>query len=162
MALSPIAAAYLLFLASVSVSGSSSVTPSITLNRHEYPAQNLQGMTEGSLASALFELIQTNDILGDLIALQSDHPGMVAQFKDARRFAAALPSGLENPQVWTDGDTEVVLEWIKGDWHAVVSFEGGGEFGYAMRQGSQFIPGEQVGNCDRALPSDLLKYIAKI
>ncbi len=131
-------------------------------------AQYFSKLSEGSAIPARLFALEgprsdtASAFLDALNALASAHPSMASQFADAQKFSSALPSGLATPHVWTDGDTEVVLEWISGERHAVVSFEGDGNFGYAMKQGSRFNPGQQSGNCDRPLPTDLLKYIAEI
>jgi hypothetical protein len=131
-------------------------------------AQRLSMVAKGTFGRAPLTVIEapkihtSSNILNTLRILESAHPLIVAQFSDARKFAAALPDGITTPQISTDGETEVVFEWISGERHAVVSFEGDGEFGYAMRQGSRFIPGGQLGKSDDILPTDLLKYVTEI
>ncbi len=101
------------------------------------------------------------NVISALNELEARHPLLAAQFSDARKLGSALPAGFAIPRIWTDGETEVVFEWISKVRHAVVSFEGDGGFGYAMRQGSRFVPGAQSGNCADAPPLDLLNYIAE-
>lgn len=101
-------------------------------------------------------------ILQNLDVIEKANPSMASQIADARKFAAALPSGLTVPRAWTDGESEVVLEWIKGEKHAIVSFEGDGEFGYAMRQGDRFSPGSSPNNVEVAALDDLIDYLAHL
>jgi hypothetical protein len=93
---------------------------------------------------------------------ETAHPSLSAQIADARTFVATLPSNIDAPQIWTDGEGEILFEWIKGNHHAAVSFEGDGEFGYALRLGSRFVPGTHNGRCGGMLPIDLLRYLAEI
>ncbi len=102
------------------------------------------------------------DILQKLDVLEKANPLMASQTADARKIASALPSGLMVPRAWTDGESEVVLEWIKGEKHAIVSFEGDGEFGYAMRQGDRFAPGSSPNNVEEAALDDLIDYLADL
>jgi hypothetical protein len=117
--------------------------------------------------SPLVEVAQTKidtaaNVVSALNDLEARHPLLAAQFSDARKLGSVLPAGFAIPAIWTDGETEVVFEWIGKAHHAVVTFEGDGEFGYAMRQGSRFTPGAQSGKCADAPPPDLLNYIAEI
>jgi hypothetical protein len=95
-----------------------------------------------------------------LQAMKSEYPAMSAQFEDAILFAKLFDDGLAQPAIWTDNETEVVLEWMlpKGR-HAVVSFEGDSEFGYALRFGDKFVPGEMSGLKPFRLPDDLSRYL---
>jgi len=103
------------------------------------------------------------NILQNLDLIEKANPGMLPQIRDVRKFALALPWGLTMiPRIWTDGESEVVLEWIKGDKHAIVSFEGAGDFGYAMRQGERFAPGTSPNDIDVAAFDDLVEYLAQI
>jgi hypothetical protein len=101
-------------------------------------------------------------ILQKLDVIEKANPSMASQIADARKFASALPSGLTVPRAWTDGESEVVLEWINGEKHAIVSFEGDGEFGYAMRQGDRFAPGSSPNNVEVAALDDLIDYLAHL
>jgi hypothetical protein len=102
----------------------------------------------------------TASILQRLDALLNDFPAMRSQITDAGRFALTLPSTIAMPQIWTDGETEVAFEWISGAKHAAVTFEGDGGYGYATRQGAQFIPGDVTGKIGGSPPEDLFNYIA--
>lgn len=108
-------------------------------------------------------IIDAPSSLGSLLNLEpiaSTHPALASQFADAKKFAYSLPSDLSLPRVWTDGETEVALEWIAGEKHAIASFEGGGNFGYAMRRGNEFVPVASSNNIDEASLGDLIQYLA--
>ena len=87
---------------------------------------------------------------------------MAAQVAGARKFVAMIPAGLAAPRVWTDGETEVVFEWIANEKHAIVSFERDGNFGYAMLHGDQFEPGSSANSIDAASIEDLVTYLSDL
>ena len=96
-----------------------------------------------------------------LQAMKREYPDMSVQFDDAISFARLFDDGLVQPAIWTDNEAEVVLEWLLPRCqHAIVSFEGDGEFGYAFRIGDKFIPGSISGSKPFCLPSDLVQYIS--
>jgi hypothetical protein len=78
---------------------------------------------------------------------------------EALRFLAKLSADSPRPSIWTDSETEIVFEWIDGPRHAVVSFEGDGEFGYAIKADGLFVPGAFRGDPKGSLPADLSEYI---
>ncbi len=138
-------------------------------NKNTALSQRMVRVTEEkSLGPQLISLDATNtlfaasDVFNILQNLETAHPSMAAQVADARAFATALPPELVAPQISTDGEGEILFEWIKDERHAAVTFEGDGEFGYAMRRGSRFVPGAQTGKCADRLPIDLLRYLAEI
>jgi len=94
--------------------------------------------------------------------MKLQYPLMQKQFDDAIEFAEGFPDTLLAPSVWTDNEAEVVLEWILPEKrHAVISFEGDGQFGYALRFGDQFFPGKASGRKPFSPPSDLVRYISE-
>lgn len=96
-----------------------------------------------------------------LHTMKSEYPAMSAQFEDAILFAKLFDDGLAQPAIWTDNEAEVVLEWmLPKERHAVVSFEGESEFGYALRFGDKFVPGKMSGLKPFRLPDDLLQYLS--
>jgi hypothetical protein len=123
---------------------------------------------DGFVPSGLiaFDRIQdyatTINILRNLSVIEKANSSVAAQIADARKFASALPLGLAVPRIWTDGDSEVVFEWIKGEKHAIVSFEGGGNFGYAMKRGDRFEPGVSPNDINVAVFDDLNDYLAQL
>jgi hypothetical protein len=64
------------------------------------------------------------------------------------------------PLVWGDRDGELAFEWISSTKHAIVSFEGDGLIGYAMRTGGRFRPGEIRDAPATVFPPDLRAYLA--
>jgi hypothetical protein len=79
---------------------------------------------------------------------------------EALHFLAKLSADSGRPSIWTDSETEIVFEWISGSRHAIVSFEGEGEYGYAIKtEGGRFVPGAFRGDPKGSLPVDLLEYI---
>ncbi len=78
---------------------------------------------------------------------------------EALHFLAKLSAESARPTIWTDSETEIVFEWINGPKHAVVSFEGDGEFGYALKADGRFVPGAFRGDPRGSLPADLSEYI---
>jgi hypothetical protein len=96
-----------------------------------------------------------------LRSMKAGHLSMAAQFADAILFAKVFDDALLQPTIWTDDETEVVLEWILGEKrHVFVSFEGDGEFGYALRIDDRFIPGNISGAKPFQVPSDLIAYLS--
>jgi hypothetical protein len=93
---------------------------------------------------------------------EAAYPSLSTQIADARSFAAALPSNIDAPQIWTDGEGEILFEWLNRNRHAAVSFEGDGEFGYAMKVGSRFVAGAYTGKPDGIFPVDLLRYLSEL
>jgi hypothetical protein len=91
--------------------------------------------------------------------LATEHPSMASQVHDARKFASLLPPSISTPRIWTDGETEVTFEWNRGHQQAVVSFEGDGQFGYAMKQGRKFVPGSSPNEIGAAALDDLIEYL---
>jgi hypothetical protein len=92
---------------------------------------------------------------------EQSYPEMSAQFADAISFAASFDDRLLQPAIWTDNESEVVLEWILPDGrHAVVSFEGDGEFGYTLLTGGRFVPGLCSGTKPFRVPFDLVRYLS--
>lgn len=60
--------------------------------------------------------------------------------------------------VMNDGD-EIVLDWRRGDKHVIVSFDGSGQYGYAMLVDGKYVPGcfnDPVAWGE--LPCDLKEY----
>jgi hypothetical protein len=98
-------------------------------------------------------------IIKELTSLALLHPKMRPQIADAKAFASSLFARIRLPSVWTDGEVEVVFEWIEGEKHAVVSFEGGGTFGYTLREGDRFNPGRYPGHLGLPAPLDLIQYV---
>jgi hypothetical protein len=136
------------------------ISPSLPRDKLGF-SQLLGSFSANSLLVAVdYETGTPNTILGKLLSLKRAFPGMSAQIADAQRFAAELPIEVATPSVWTDGECEVVFEWISGSKHAVVSFEGDGEFGYTMKHGNRFLPGSFPGNSLSTPPSDLISYLA--
>jgi hypothetical protein len=78
---------------------------------------------------------------------------------EALHFLAKLSADSARPSIWTDSETEIVFEWINGPRHAVVSFEGDGEFGYAIKTDGRFVPGAFRGDPRGSIPADLLEHI---
>ena len=78
---------------------------------------------------------------------------------EARSFLTKLTSSTPRPTIWSDDESEIVFEWLNSDRHAIVSFEGDGSFGYALKMGDRFVPGSFVGSLASGLPSDLLDYL---
>jgi hypothetical protein len=97
--------------------------------------------------------------LGEIL---QKYPAVAKQVSDARIFSVKLPALVARPLVWSDGETEVALEWINHEKHAIVTFEGDGEFGYAMRETDRFVPGKVVGQANAGPPDDLLRYFRQI
>jgi hypothetical protein len=98
-------------------------------------------------------------VLSKLEALSKLHPSLVANFDDARNFAKSLPFDLPRPNIWTDAETEVALEWKDNSHHAMASFEGNHSFGYALRRGNRFVPGAFPGDLAGGVPRDLVNYL---
>jgi len=93
--------------------------------------------------------------------MKPKYPAMSAQFDDAILFAKTFDDSLIQPSVWTDNETEVVLEWLfPPKRHAFISFEGDGEFGYALRHQDRFVPGSCSGAKPFHVPLDLIHYLS--
>jgi hypothetical protein len=133
--------------AGIEARGSSFAIPAVTVQKITNGPVNVSSPTKSELL---------------LRELTARYPKISAAIADAGKFIVSLPLTASAPQISTDGETEVVVEWIKNDYHAIVSFEGDGEFGYAMRPGDQFIPGRELGATSGAPPIDLLHYISKL
>ncbi|WNV09597.1 hypothetical protein [Tardiphaga sp. 709] len=87
-------------------------------------------------------------------------PSLQNAAAEAAQFLLHLKASVPRPLIWSDDASEIVFEWMLGDRHAVVSFEGDGEFGYAMKIGGRFVPGRHRGNPNGPTPVDLANYIA--
>jgi hypothetical protein len=98
-------------------------------------------------------------VLSELHELERAYPLMASAVDDARKIAYGMPWDFPKPDVWTDGDSEVAFEWKHGVKHAMMSFEGDGIFGYAMRQENRFVPGSSSGDLAAGFPDDLRNYL---
>jgi hypothetical protein len=99
------------------------------------------------------------DRLSCLRGTSPTDPMMARCFADAFEFVGAMPLGIPRPALWTDRECEVVFEWIGQRDHAIVSLEGDGILGYAMRINGQFVPGSCRAAQASSFPEDLLKYL---
>lgn len=97
--------------------------------------------------------------ISSLRAMQAAGGVMASCFVDAFEFAGALPWDIPSPSVWTDGESEVVFEWIGARDHAVVSLEGGGLLGYTYKKDNEFIPGQVRSAGSNKMPADLEVYL---
>ncbi len=78
---------------------------------------------------------------------------------DAARFSFAIGKDVMSPAIWC-ADGEVAFEWITSDKHAIVSFDGDGTFGYAMRVSDSFEPGAIESGSPDLFPDDLRRYLS--
>lgn len=88
-------------------------------------------------------------ILGDVDA---------AQLQDAAQFYALVNDLAWSPDIWAE-EGEIVFEWIDGDRHAVVSFEGDSRIGYTLLKDGEFVSGADDEARPDAVPTDLLDYL---
>jgi hypothetical protein len=95
-----------------------------------------------------------------LESLANSYPNLIDNIDDARIFAKSLPGDLVRPEIWTDAESEIAFEWKHGSHHAMVSFEGNGSFGYAIRRGNRFVPGAFPGDLKAGIPRDLVNYLS--
>lgn len=99
------------------------------------------------------------ELLGILrVSLDASHK-ITGCFVDAYEFLGCLPAGIPAPSIWSDGECEVVFEWIGLRDHAVVSLEGDGILGYTYRRDGVFVPGEDSIAKAKSLPKDLRSYL---
>jgi hypothetical protein len=150
--------AWLILPSSVKTADVPKLVPQSTANR-DGRFVDLGGYTSLCLAERAQLAKNTETPVAGLNKILATYPSMSVQVQCARSFIAALPSWVRQPVAWTDGETEVVFEWIFEDKHAVVSFDEDGEFGYTMRSGTRFVPGASIGLGPTA-PDDLLAYLA--
>lgn len=116
----------------------------------------------GSDATTSATTVVETQLARRLRKMKFQYPLMGKQFDDAIEFAEYYPDTKLAPSVWTDNEAEVVLEWILPEkHHAIVSFEGDGQFGYALRFGDQFLPGKAAGLKPFRPPTDLVRYISE-
>lgn len=80
---------------------------------------------------------------------------------DAGGFLLTLDPAIPLPRVSRSED-EISLTWRTAHKEAVVSFEGGGLFGYTMLIGGKFEPGQYEGRAGDGIPADLLDYLTGI
>jgi hypothetical protein len=124
----------------------------------------------GTVAKAILGLNQVRTLsllsqIGDLSkrTVAQDADSLLALEKakaDTVIFASKLSPEIQAPTVFTAEDGEVILEWKRGDLHAVVDFQGDGFFGYALLSDGRFIPGEHEGDLSKdTLPADLTTYL---
>lgn len=79
--------------------------------------------------------------------------------KDAAAFLAALPDDIPQP-LMGEADGEVLIEWMLPGKRAFVSFDGDGEYGYAMQVGDlNCRPGAHDGRIGEPVPADLLVHL---
>jgi hypothetical protein len=80
-------------------------------------------------------------------------------YTDCLRFLGLLKA--KTPTVIdVAADGEIVLEWRDDGRRATATFEGDGEFGYAMRRDGRFVPGAHQARVTDSLPEDLAAYLA--
>ncbi len=77
---------------------------------------------------------------------------------DAAKFYEHVKALSWQPIIWGD-DGEIAFEWIDGERHAIVSFDGGGRYGYALRRGESFKAGTVPDPTPETLPADLRDYL---
>lgn len=77
---------------------------------------------------------------------------------DAASFYDAIQTLSWKPVIWSD-EGEVAFEWKAAEKHAIVSFDGGGTYGYAMLVNGKFKAGEFELPAPDTVPSDLLAYL---
>lgn len=99
------------------------------------------------------------EMLKSLWSSHGSDPCITRCFVDAFEFLGALPVGIPAPAIWTDGECEVVFEWIGKRDHAIVSLEGDGFLGYTFREEGAFRPGECVSAVPSIMPGDLESYL---
>ena len=85
--------------------------------------------------------------------------GAEAAISDAMKFCAKLPQSVREPLVTASEDGEVVIEWRIGGRRALVSFEGDGQYAYAIQIHERFEPGAEIGNLTAPLPWDLSNFL---
>lgn len=77
---------------------------------------------------------------------------------EAAQFHVLMKNLNWQPDIWGD-DGEIAFEWIRDDKHAIVSFDGGGRFGYTLLRGDTFEPGIHEDPPVGFLPQDLREYL---
>lgn len=84
----------------------------------------------------------------------------VALLKDAAVFYEHVRTLEWSPDIWSD-EGEITFEWIAGLKHAIVTFDGDGRYGYALRHGDAFRAGEEGDPLPDVFPADLRKYLGR-
>lgn len=77
---------------------------------------------------------------------------------DAANFYDSIQAMSWKPAIWSD-EGEIAFEWKTGGKHAIVSFDGGGTYGYAMLMDGKFRAGAVELPAPNVVPSDLLAYL---
>lgn len=119
-----------------------------------------------SRSSSFAAPITTKDMNISAVSRNSDYINLTKIIPEADRDllndASAFYGLTKNldwkPDIWAD-DGEIAFEWLKGDRHAIVSFDGDGTYGYAMKVGDRFVPGEVPSPDAYILPDDLKAYV---
>lgn len=99
------------------------------------------------------------ELLGILRVSHDASRKITGCFVDAYEFIGCLPAGIPAPLIWSDGECEVVFEWIGRRDHAVASLEGDGVLGYTYKRDGVFVPGQESGAKVKSLPNDLRSYL---
>jgi hypothetical protein len=105
--------------------------------------------------------------LAELLFAASNKPivafdALASAVSDALSFASRLPIDLPTPAWSASEDGDVALQWRTDKGRALVTFEGGGEIGYALLKNGSFHPGGAVDVTPEAPPADLLQYVRSI
>ena len=89
-------------------------------------------------------------------------PVVAQAAQDALFFSHWRPAEWGAPIVSATEDGEIILEWLKGDKEAVVSFDGDECFGYAVLEGDNYRPGSEDGRLGDGfeMPRDLAAYLS--
>lgn len=103
--------------------------------------------------------LQLIEVLGVLRTSLNFDRKIAGCFIDAYEFLGCLPANIPAPSIWSDGECEVVFEWIGRRDHAIVSLEGDGIIGYTYRRDDVFVPGEKSMAKAKSMPEDLRIYL---
>jgi len=126
-------------------------------NLHSSPSKYYLANDKIKLGENLSQLI-TNSLISEIQHKKNtnDHPENA--YIEASFFIRKINKFEGQLHLSVTDDDDIYLEFIKDTKEAVVSFEGDGEFGYALLHSNKFIAGKYKGVVSESIPKDFCDY----